>query len=138
LEEAEPYFRESIEIRRAANHAGSERIAADLSDLAGVQQDLGKTAQARANWDEAVAMLRRGSPNGSAPLARVLWRSAIARLENMDNAAALEELEETVAMAEKVLPADHPQLREYRETLAKCKAAIAGEPVNPDPKEGGG
>jgi hypothetical protein len=27
-------------------------------------------------------------------------------------------------MAEKVLPPEHPQLKEYRETLAKCKAAL--------------
>jgi len=27
-------------------------------------------------------------------------------------------------MAEKVLPPEHPQLNEYRETLAKCKAAL--------------
>jgi hypothetical protein len=39
-------------------------------------------------------------------------------------------------MAEKVLPppaADHPQLKEYRETLAKCKAAMADQ-VNADGK----
>lgn len=28
-------------------------------------------------------------------------------------------------MGEKVLPADHAQLKEYRETLATCKAAMA-------------
>ena len=34
------------------------------------------------------------------------------------------ELEEAVAIAEKVLPADHPHLKDYRETLASCKAAM--------------
>jgi len=98
--------------------------------LAGVQQDLGETAQARAGWDEAIALLRKSSPNRSAQLARILWRSGTARLENKDLAAALTELEEAVAMAEKFLPppaADHPQLKEYRETLAKCKAAMADQ-----------
>jgi hypothetical protein len=29
-----------------------------------------------------------------------------------------------VAVAEKFLPPQHPQLKEYRETLSKCKAAL--------------
>ena len=35
------------------------------------------------------------------------------------------ELVEAVAMAEKFLPAEHANLKEYRETLSKCKAAMA-------------
>jgi CRISPR/Cas system type I-B associated protein Csh2 (Cas7 group RAMP superfamily) len=88
-------------------------------------------------------MLRKSSPtppDGSALLARVLWRSATARLENKDNAAALQELEQAVAMAEKTLPAEHADLKRFRETLAKCKATMAGEAeqANPDADTGGG
>jgi hypothetical protein len=57
--------------------------------------------------------------------ARVLWHSASARLESKDFAAALAELEEAVAMGGKVLPADHEHLKEYLQTLARCKAAMA-------------
>jgi hypothetical protein len=55
----------------------------------------------------------------------LLWRSGTARLENKDLALALTELEESVAMAERVLPADHPHLMEYRDTLTKCMAAMS-------------
>lgn len=100
-------------------------MAATLSSFARVKQGLGKTAEARAAWDEAIALLRKSSPKGSEQLARILWRSGTGRLENQDYAAALAELEECVAIAEKALPADHPQLQEYRQTLDTCKAAIA-------------
>jgi serine/threonine protein kinase len=123
--EAEPLYREALAIRRAALPAGHPEIAASLSNLARLQNALGQTAEARTGFDEAIAMLRQGSPDGSPLLARALSRSGTARLENKDYAAALPELEEAVSMGEKVLPPDHPHLKEYRETLAACKAALA-------------
>ncbi len=137
--EAEPLYREALAMNRAARPAGDPSIATSLSNLARLHQGLGKTAEARAGFDEAITILRNGSPNGSALFARVLWRSGSARLENKDPAAALAELEEAVSMGEKVLPADHQHMREYRETLAACKAALAGgaEPAKPDAKGGG-
>ncbi|MBL9000645.1 MAG: tetratricopeptide repeat protein [Phycisphaerae bacterium] len=125
LNEAEPLLREALEIRRRSFPAGHMQIALGLSNLARVQHGLGRTAEARAGWDEAIAIVRQSSPDGSPDLARVLWRSGTARLENHDLAAALAELEEAVAMAEKVLPADHAHLTEYRETLTRCVAAMA-------------
>ncbi len=118
LDEAEPLLREALAIFRAARPAGHPDIATGLSNLARAQQGLGQTAEARAGFDEAIAMLPPGSPDGSALLARVLWRYGAARLENKDNAAALAELEEAVAMGEKVLPAEHPHLKEYRSPTA--------------------
>ena len=99
-------------------------VAVTIRNLARARQALGKTAEARQGFDEAIAMHRRVSPTGAPQLARVLWYSASARLDNGDAAAALPELEEAVTMAEKSLPPEHPQLKEYRETLAKCEAAI--------------
>ncbi len=122
---AEPFAREAIRIYRAKLPAGDERVASCLSNLARVQHGLGKSADARAGWDEAIPMLRKISPNGSPNLARVLWRSGSARLETKDYAAALAELEEAAAMAEIVLAPDHAHLKEYRETLAKCRAMMA-------------
>ena len=40
-------------------------------------------------------------------------------------------------MAERLLPPEHPQLKEYRETLAKCRAASV-EQGKLDAKGGGG
>ena len=54
-----------------------------------------------------------------------------------DAAAALPELEEAVTMAEKFLRPGHSHLMEYRDTLAKCKAALAGQ-GKPDGTGGGG
>ncbi len=124
LAEAERLYREALAIRRAALPAGHRQISTVLNNLARVLQGLGQTAKARADWDEAIAMLRQGSPSGSATFARVLWRSGGARLANKDAAAALPELEEAAAMAEKFLKPEDPQLKEYRGTLAKCKAAL--------------
>jgi len=125
LNEAEPFLREALEIRQRSFPAGHMQIALGLSNLARVQHALGKTAEARAGWDQAITIVRQSSPNGSPDLARLLWRSGTARLENKDLAAANAELEEAVAMAEKVLPADHAHLKDYRETLASCQAAMA-------------
>jgi len=137
--EAEPLAREAVKIYRAKLPAGDERVAGCLSNLARVQHGLGKSADARAAWDEAIAMLRKSSPDGSALLARALWRSGSARLENKDTAAALAEVQEALLMGEKLLPAEHAHLKEYRQTLAACKAAIAGaaEPGKPDAQGGG-
>jgi len=125
LAEAEPLYHEALAINRVAFPAGDRSTATGLGNLARLQQGLGKSAEARSGWDEAIAMLRQDSPNGSPLLARTLWRSGSMRLENKDAAAALAELEEAVSMGEKVLPAEHAHLKEYRQTLARCKAAIA-------------
>ncbi len=140
LAEAELLYREALTINRAALPAGHPTIARVLSGLATILQDQKKFTEARAAWDEAIPILRKNSPDGSPNLARVLWRSGSARLENKDAAAALAELQEAVAMDEKFLKPEDKQLREYRETLAKCKAALAGgaEPAKPDAKGGGG
>jgi serine/threonine protein kinase/Tfp pilus assembly protein PilF len=128
-DEAEVLAREAVEINRAKRPAGHESTVSSVSNLARVQQRLGKAAEARANWDEAISMLRANASrtDGAPLLARVLWRSGSARLENAmgsaDTAAALAELREAVSIAEKALPGDHPHLTEYRETLAKCTAA---------------
>ena len=134
---AEPLAREAIELNRASRAARNENIAAGLSRLANVQQALGKIPEARAGWDEAIPMLRKNSPNGSALRSRVLWRSGSTRLENKDATAALPELEEAAAMAEKFVKPEGKQLKEYRQTLAKCKAAVAARGMDDAQGDGG-
>jgi tetratricopeptide (TPR) repeat protein len=138
LAEAEPPLVQALEMRQRLYQGDHPDVAANLCTLALTRQTLGKTAEARQGFDQAVAMLRRLCPDGSPQLARGLWRSGSARFENQgggDAAAALPELEEAVAMAEKLLPTRHPHLEEYRETLAKCRAALA-EQGKPDAKGG--
>lgn len=138
--EAELLIREALEMYRTKLPATQDNVAGSLNGIARALQGLGKTAEARAAWDEAIAMLRTKSPEGSALLAGVLRRSGSARMENNDTGAALAELQEAVAMGEKFLKPGDKQLKEYQESLAKCKAAKAGgaETVNPDAKGGGG
>lgn len=64
-------------------------------------------------------------------LARALWRSAGARHESGDATAALLELEESVAMAEKLLPAENLQLAEYRAPPRQGKTAIESQRRQP-------
>ena len=131
--QAEPLFTRALSIFRKALGSNHPNVAQCMSGLARTRQALGKTEEARRGFDGALAILRRVSPEGSPLLARVLWQSASARLDNKgeeDAAAALPELEEAVAMAEKFLKPEHPHLKEYRETLAKCEAALA-EPGKP-------
>ncbi|MDX2132961.1 MAG: serine/threonine-protein kinase [Planctomycetota bacterium] len=123
--EAEPLAEELLAGNRATLPAGHEKIANAMSTLAAVRHGLGKAVEARAGWDEAIAILRARFPNGSAQLARALWCSGSARFENNELSAARAELEEAVAMGEKALPPNHPYLRVYTETLAKCRAAGA-------------
>jgi serine/threonine protein kinase/tetratricopeptide (TPR) repeat protein len=131
--QAEPLFARAVAIRRKTLGPDHTDLAGTLTNLARTRHRLGKTIEARQDFDEALAMLRRLSPEGSPLLARVLWRSASARLPSVppvppehdnDAVAALAELEEAVAMAEKFLPPEHPHLKEYRQTLANCRAAI--------------
>jgi len=138
--EAEPLLREALDIRKRSFPVGHIQIAVGFSSLARVQHALGKTAEARAGLDQAIAIVRENSPDGSLDLAGLLWRSGKARLENKDLEAAHAELEEAAAMAQKLLKPDDKHLAQFRETLAKCKAALAGgaEPAKPDAKGGGG
>jgi len=130
---AEPLYTRALAIWSKVLGPDHSLVATVLSNLARTRQGLGKTVEARRGFDDALAMFRRLSPKGSPLLARALWQSASARLDNKDTAAALPELEEAVALAEKLLKPEHPHLRDYRETLAKCKAALA-EPAKPNGK----
>jgi tetratricopeptide (TPR) repeat protein len=122
-------------------YAGADpEVALGVFNLALARQAMGKTVQARQGLDEAIAMLRRCPHDVAAMLARMLWYSGRARLENKsgaDAAAALPEVEEAVAIADQVLSPDHPHLEAYRATLAKCRAALEEED-KADRKEGAG
>ena len=122
--QAESLASRALAIREKALGPDHSDVALSLNMLARTRQGLGKTAEARPDFDAAIATFRRGSPKGSPLFARVLWRSASARLENKDAAAALPELEEAVALGEKFLKPEHPHLKEFRETLAKCRDAV--------------
>lgn len=127
----EPLLLEAMEIGRAALAAGSPKtgvvtsLAISLNRLARAQRATGRAAQARASGDGCISILRQLSPQGAPMLARGRWFSGSARLEDKDPAAVLPELEESLKIAEKVLPADHPDLKDCREPLARCREALA-------------
>ena len=121
--EAEPVCLESLAMHQRLFEGDHLGVAMSLANLARVRHSLHKDAEARQSFDAAIAMLRR-LPDGASPLLDILGRSAGARLDNKEHAAALPELEEAVAMAERMLPPASLRLKTYREALARCKAAL--------------
>jgi len=123
--EAKDVLVEALAMRRRL-HAGDHfEIATTLAILGGAQHALGENGAARTSYDEALAMRRRLKPGGSAVQAHVLWQLATLGLAEGKAAEALPKLEECVAMAERMEPVAS-RLAAYRETLAKCKAAMSG------------
>ncbi len=122
--EAEPLFQQAYEMYARLHPGDYEETAMNRANLARVRQVQGKTAEARVDFDAAIAMMRKVWPNGSDSLAGALWRSGSARMKSEGPAAALKELEEAVAMGEKLFDAEDPQLKLLRDTLAKCREEI--------------
>lgn len=95
-----------------------------LLNLAAVLIDL-RPEDAIVKADQGLAMLQRVFPQGHPYVARGYWRAAGARLATGNAAEALPLIEQCISMAEKLLPADHPELPKYRRTLEECQAAIS-------------
>jgi serine/threonine protein kinase/tetratricopeptide (TPR) repeat protein len=121
--EAEPSLRASVEMHRRYYKGDHYDVAMALALLARAQHALGRTDEERASFAESIARQRRGAPTGSPTLANTLWRSGRARLEDGDATAALPELEEAVAIAERLLAPASTDLARYRETLDACRKA---------------
>ncbi len=120
---AEPVCIEALAMHQRLFPGDHMGVAISLANLARVRHSLHKEVEARQSFDAAVAMLRR-LPDGATPLLDILGRSAAARLDLKDDAGALPELEEVVAMAEQRLPPDSQRRKAYREALDRCKAAL--------------
>lgn len=119
--EAEPYYARVLALDRALHSTDHRHIATDLLGLAMARHTLGRTTEARDLFDEAIDMFRRLNPNGSASLARALWLSGVAWMDEKAWASALDTLTEAVALGEQFLSPDHPHLAEYRTTLETCR-----------------
>lgn len=125
--QAEPLSQRAVAIYRQAKGPDHPEYAQTLVTLAGIHHSMGRTVEARQGFDQAISIVRKRSPSGSPLLARALWRSASARMDAKQPAdlqVAQRELEESVAVATKHLRSDHPSLKEYSDTLAKCKAEM--------------
>lgn len=138
--DAATLYAESLDMYRRLFGDDSPRVTNQIINLARAQQAHGMTEAARANFDDATKRLRAASPEGSGSLARLLWRSGVARMESNELDAALRDLEESVALSEKFIPADHPHAAEHRASLDECRRVMASpQPAAPpmpasDPK----
>ncbi len=128
LSDAAALFAEALDMNRRLYGDDSPRVTNQIINLARAQQQQGMTEAARANFDDALARLRAASPEGSGSLARLLWRSGVARMESNELDAALRDLEESVALTEQHIPADHPHAAEHRASLEACRAAMGTAP----------
>jgi serine/threonine protein kinase len=122
--DAATLYAEALDMNRRLYGDDNPRVTNAIINLARSQQAQGMTEAARANFDDSIKRLRAANPEGSGGLARVLWRSGVARMEGNELDAALRDLEESVALSEKFIPADHPHLAEHRASLEACRAAL--------------
>ena len=122
--DAASLYAESLDMYRRLYGDDNPRVTNAITNLARAQQAQGMTEAARANFDDAIRRLRAANPEGSGSLARVLWRSGVARMENNDLDGAMRDFEESVALSEKFIPADHPHVAEHRKALEDCRAAM--------------
>lgn len=124
LSDAAALFAEALDMNRRLYGDESPRVTNQIINLARAQQAQGMTEAARVHFDDAIKRLRAGSPEGSGSLARLLWRSGVARMEGNELDAALGDLEESVSMSERFISADHPHMAEHRASLEACRAAM--------------
>lgn len=123
--EAEQLLVRSLEMRRRIYKGDHPSVLVTLYNLAAALTALSRTDEAIARADEAVAMARRIYSVPHPALARALWRAGDAQLAAGHAAEALPLLEECVTVAEATEPSGHPRLKEYHDTLAKCRAAMS-------------
>lgn len=122
LAEAEPLLAESLEMSRRIHKGDHPEVVTGLLNLAALRgRDPARASETKAGYDEAVAMLRRLSPNGSAALASALWKSGTWKRANGDAGGGLSELKEAVEVGERVLPAGHKDLEKYREAVVAAR-----------------
>ncbi len=121
---AEAAFARSLVMHQAlypGDHIGTAMSLAQRARAQALQD--GKAASARADYDAALAMLRR-MPIGRSPLREVLWNSSRQRYAAGDIEGAVGELEELVELATEALAPDSPRLQEYRAALARCRELV--------------
>ena len=117
-EEAEPLFREALEIRRKALPAGHPDIAKSLNNLAMLLQKQNKLAEAEPLFREALEIYRKALPAGHPNIANCLNNLATL-LQAQNKLAEAEPLfREALDIIRKALPAGHPDIAPSLNNLA--------------------
>jgi tetratricopeptide (TPR) repeat protein len=126
LAAAEPFCIESLAMHRRLYSGDHVGVAISHGNLARVRHGLGRHAEARQDFDAAVAMARQ-LPGAASVLLDILGRSALARIDTGDFASALPELEDAIALATRLLPPASPKHAAYRQAVERCRAALAAD-----------
>jgi serine/threonine protein kinase/tetratricopeptide (TPR) repeat protein len=125
VQEAETLLIEAVTLAPQLPLEAETELAMARAELAAIRHAAGRHAEARAELDIAVAELRRlASAKGSGYLAQAIWRSGQARRAAEGPAAALPELVEADAMAERV-KLSATMANRLRAAVAACRAAVA-------------
>ncbi len=122
--EAEKLLAEAVGMGRRLFGDDHVFVANMLVGHARSQQAMGQVDSARQQFDWAIRIYRGQVTAQPVALSGALWRSAIARMENGDAKAALPEVAEAVAIAEKRPITESKQLEAFRKTLVECKGLI--------------
>ena len=113
--EAEPMLVEALAMSRRLHSGDSPEVARGLLNLAdAVKRTPERRDEARAAFDESIAILRRLTPQGSALLASAIYKRGISQREAGDEGGAKEDFAEALAMGERVLPKESKVLEKYR------------------------
>jgi len=115
LDGAERHIEEALEISRRIHKGDHRDVARVTMSLAGVRHRTPeRRAEARAGFDEGIAMWRRLSPDCSPSLAAALHRSGEARRDEGDAEGARADFAEALEIGTKVLPPGSKELEKYR------------------------
>ena len=121
-QDAEPLLTESLDMARRLYVADHPRVEDLLHNLGSTRMMLNRPSDAEPLLVQALEMQRRLSSNSdSDETAKILSDLSHVRAQLGRAAEAIRMAEEALAMGERVLPADHPDLQSIRENLRLCR-----------------
>lgn len=126
LAAAEPLLRSALEQARRAV-PGDARLAYFLSELGKLHEITDRWREAILAWEEALAVLARQPAPQEIYRAQILLDTARARLARGETEPAQRLLREALALRERALGAEHPEVGVALAALAECLARREGE-----------
>jgi tetratricopeptide (TPR) repeat protein len=122
-DEAEPLFRQALEIGEKTIGTAHPEYATHLNNLAGLLKDMGRIEEARPLLDEAVAIWRKSLGEDHPTYATGLWWKADFAGAEGDWDAARGDYSAAYAVFVRVMGEDHPDTKELAGQYARLLLA---------------